>query len=172
MASKKTKKKAGKRALSKPVAKKVAKTSKKSAPKKSTAKKSTAKKSAARKPAPKPVPRGPDHQVAHWAIQSKTPEKLHEFYGEVFSWKIDANNPMNYGMVASGGADGIDGGIGGAMGPTSQVLVYVNVADINAALDKIASHGGRTLMPRTDVGPVIMAIFQDPEGNTFGMIEG
>jgi predicted enzyme related to lactoylglutathione lyase len=45
------------------------------------------------------------------------------------------------------------------------------VADINAALDKIASHGGRTLMPRTDVGPVIMAIFQDPEGNTFGIIE-
>jgi len=79
---------------------------------------------------------------------------------------------MNYGMVASGGVHGIDGGIGGAMGPSSQVLVYVSVPDINAALDKITSRGGRTLMPRTDVGPVIMAIFQDPEGNTFGMIEG
>jgi hypothetical protein len=167
MASKKTKKKPGKRALSKPVAKKVAKTSKKSAPKKSTAKKS-----AARRPAAKPVPRGPVHQVVHWEIQSKTPEKLHAFYGEVFLWKIDANNPMNYGLVASGGVDGINGGIGGAMGPTSQVLVYVSVPDINAALDKVASSGGRTLMPRTDVGPVIMAIFQDPEGNTLGMIEG
>ncbi|MGO9837490.1 MAG: VOC family protein [Polyangiaceae bacterium] len=159
MASKKTKKKASKRATTKPAAKKVAK-------------KSAAKKSAARKPAAKPVPRGPAHQVVHWEIQSKTPEKLHEFYGEIFSWKIDANNPMNYGMVASGGRDGIDGGIGGSMGPTSQVLVYVNVPDINAALEKIGSRGGRTLMPRTDLGMVIMAIFQDPEGNTLGLVEG
>jgi predicted enzyme related to lactoylglutathione lyase len=45
------------------------------------------------------------------------------------------------------------------------------VPDINASLEKIGSLGGRTLMPRTDVGPVIMAIFQDPEGNTFGIIE-
>jgi|HubBroStandDraft_1064217.scaffolds.fasta_scaffold223441_1 uncharacterized protein len=161
MASKKTKKKAGKRAVAKPAAKAT----------KKVAKKSAAKKTAARKPAAKPVPRGPAHQVVHWEIQSKTPEKLHEFYGEVFSWKIDANNPMNYGMVSSGGRDGINGGIGGTMGPTSEVLVYVNVPDINAALEKIGSRGGRTLMPRTDVGPVIMAIFQDPEGNTFGIIE-
>lgn len=167
MASRKSKKKPGKRALAKPVAKKVAKASKKSAPKKSAAKRS-----AARKPTAKPVPRGPVHQVVHWEIQSKAPERLHAFYGDVFSWKIDANNPMNYGMVSSGGVYGIDGGIGGAMGPNSQVLVYVSVPDINAALDKIASSGGRTLMPRTDVGPVVMAIFQDPEGNTLGMIEG
>jgi hypothetical protein len=170
MATKKTKKKASKRAQAKPAAKPAAKATKKVA-KKSAAKKSAAKKTSARKPAAKPVPRGPAHQVVHWEIQSKTPEKLHEFYGEVFAWKIDANNPMNYGMVSSGGRDGINGGIGGAMGPTSQVLVYVNVPDINASLEKIGSLGGRTLMPRTDVGPVIMAIFQDPEGNTFGIIE-
>jgi predicted enzyme related to lactoylglutathione lyase len=161
MAKKKKKKKAAKLASAKPAAKAV----------KKVAKKSAAKKSAARKPAPKPVPRGPAHQVVHWEIQSKAPERLHSFYGEVFEWKIDANNPMNYGMVASGGRDGIDGGIGGSMGPTSQVLVYVNVPNINAALDRINASGGRTIMPRTDVGPVIMGIFQDPEGNTLGLVE-
>jgi predicted enzyme related to lactoylglutathione lyase len=161
MATKKTKKKSRKVASAKPAAKKAVK---------KAAKRSVARKSAARKPAPKP--RGAAHQVVHWEIQSKTPEKLHEFYGGVFAWKIDANNPMNYGMVSSGGKDGIDGGIGGAMGATSQVLVYVNVPDIAATLDKINTSGGRTLMPRTDVGPVIMGIFQDPEGNTLGLIEG
>ena len=162
---KKKKKKAGKVASTKPAAKSVKSVKK-------AAKKRAAKKTAARKPAAKPVPRGAAHQVVHWEIQSKAPEKLHEFYSEVFLWKINANNPMNYGMVSSGGQDGIDGGIGGAMGPTSQVLVYINVPDINATLDQINASGGRTLMPRTDMGPVIMGIFQDPEGNTLGLVEG
>jgi len=170
MATKKTKKKVGKLASKKPATKAGAKPVAKAA-KKGAAKKSAATKSAPRKPAAKPVPRGPAHQVVHWEIQSKTPEKLHDFYGEVFEWEIDANNAMNYGMVTSGGRDGINGGIGGAMGETSRVLVYVNVPDIDAALEKISASGGRTLMPRTDVGPVVMGIFQDPEGNTLGLIE-
>jgi len=155
MATKKSKKKSVKRAAPK-AAKKVAK-------------RSAVKKSAARRPAAASAPR---HPVVHWEIQSKMPERLHEFYGEIFSWKIDANNSMNYGMVPSGGGKGsINGGIGGTMGPISDVLVYVSVPDITATLDRIDANGGRTLMPRTDIGPVIMGIFQDPEGNTLGLIE-
>jgi predicted enzyme related to lactoylglutathione lyase len=108
----------------------------------------------------------------HWEIQSQNPTKLHKFYGEVFGWTIDANNPMQYGMVSSGGREGIDGGIGGTEGGASRVLVYAAVPDIVDFLEKIESAGGKTLMPRTDIGPVIMALYADPEGNTMGLIEG
>ncbi len=133
------------------------------------AKRTAAKKAAAKKAAVK----APKHEVIHWEIQSQQPEKLHEFYAEAFGWKIDANNPMKYGMVASGGRSGIDGGIGGGgEAPGSRVLVYAQVPSIVRVLKRIESLGGKTLMPRTDLGMVIMALYSDPEGNTMGLVEG
>jgi predicted enzyme related to lactoylglutathione lyase len=159
MASKKAKKKAKAAKPATKVARKVA------------AKKVPKKKAVARKAPAKRAPRGPAHQVIHWEIQSKVPERLHDFYRDVFSWSIDANNPMKYGMVSSGGEHGIDGGIGGTPGEQSSVVVYVGVPDIDETLAKVHALGGRATMPRTDIGPVIMALFQDPEGNTFGLVE-
>jgi predicted enzyme related to lactoylglutathione lyase len=165
--------------------KKAKKATKKSAPKKAPAKKAPAKKASAKKApvkkaAPKTAaakaaaPKKPKvkHPVVHWEIQSMTPERLHEFYRDVFEWVIDANNPMNYGMVASGGGgDSIGGGIGGASGPAAKVVVYASVPSINDTLSKVGARGGRTIMPRTELGMVTMAIFEDPEGNAFGLVE-
>jgi predicted enzyme related to lactoylglutathione lyase len=113
----------------------------------------------------------PANAVVHWEIQSQQPETLHRFYGEVFGWKIDADNPMKYGMVASKGAAGIDGGIGGTPDSASRVVVYASVPSIVPVLKRIEDRGGKTLMPRTDIGPVVMALYLDPEGNTMGLIE-
>jgi predicted enzyme related to lactoylglutathione lyase len=110
--------------------------------------------------------------VMHWEIQSKQPEVLHDFYSEVFGWKIDANNEMNYGLVSSKGANGgIDGGIGGSPDAAARVLVYASVPSISSTLELIEDLGGKTIMPRTDIGMVVMAIYLDPEGNTMGLIE-
>ena len=40
--------------------------------------------------------------VVHFEIHGKDAKKLQEFYASLFGWKIDANNPMNYGMVEAG----------------------------------------------------------------------
>jgi predicted enzyme related to lactoylglutathione lyase len=145
--------------------KKVAKkTTAKKAPKRAAAKrpaKRTAKRAAAASPA-----------IVHWEIQAQDAKKMQRFYGDLFGWRIDAANPMNYGMVASKGKDGIDGGIGGSMSGAGRLLVYAAVADITATLAKAEQLGARTIMPRTDIGPVIMGIFEDVEGNHFGLVEG
>jgi predicted enzyme related to lactoylglutathione lyase len=135
---------------------------KKAAPAKKTAKK-TAKRAAAKKAGP---------AIVHWEIQAVDPARVQSFYGELFGWSINTNNPMNYGMVDSSGKEGINGGIGGSAGGGSRLLVYATVKDINATLAKAESLGAKTLMPRTDIGPVIMAIFEDIEGNSFGVLEG
>jgi uncharacterized protein len=145
------------------------------AAKKSAKKAKTAKKMAAppKRTAAKKAAKSPKHEVVHWEIQSQQPEKLHEFYAEAFGWKIDASNPMKYGMVSSGGRSGIDGGIGGSeQVPGSRVVVYAQVPSIVRSLKRIESLGGKTLMPRTDIGMVIFALYSDPEGNTMGLIEG
>jgi predicted enzyme related to lactoylglutathione lyase len=146
------------------------KTAKKVSAKRVPAKKVSAKKSAKKVAKKTSKPHG--HPIVHWEIQSQNPANLQRFYAEAFGWKIDANNSMNYGMVASAGKGGINGGIGGTEGPGSRVTVYAAVPDISAVLERIASLGGRTLMPRTDIGPVIMALYGDPEGNVMGLIEG
>ncbi len=156
-----------------PAAKSKVKTAPKAAPAKA-ARKAAAPTKAAPAPKAKAKAKAVKHgnPVLHWEIQSTQPEALHEFYREVFGWTIDANNPMKYGMVSSqGAAGGINGGIGGTEHGTGRVLVYAAVQDIPAILERVEELGGSTLMPRTDIGPVVMAIYTDPEGNAMGLIE-
>jgi hypothetical protein len=50
--------------------------------------------------------------------------------------------------------------------------VYIEVADLQKALDKIEKLGGKTVNPPMDVpGGPKLAHFSDPEGNFVGLIE-
>ena len=107
--------------------------------------------------------------VTWFEITGNDGKKLQDFYAGVFGWKVDANNPMQYGMVDNEG-QGIGGGISGGDGSTTSVTFYVEVDDPQAYLDKIESEGGKTVMPVTEVpGMVIFAQFADPEGNVVGI---
>lgn len=110
--------------------------------------------------------------VIHFEIISKEASKLHSFYSDVFDWKIEANNPMNYGIVDNGG-EGINGGIGGPMDDTysGHVTFYVSVPDPAKTLEKIESLGGKTVMPPSEIpgGDVTIAQFTDPAGNLIGL---
>lgn len=110
--------------------------------------------------------------VVHFEIVGKDGAALQKFYSSLFGWKIDANNPMNYGMVEAG-----TGGIGGGVGPTqdgsSLVTFYVQTDDLKKSLDQAEKLGGKTIMPPMDIpdGPSI-AQFADPEGNIIGLVTG
>jgi predicted enzyme related to lactoylglutathione lyase len=111
--------------------------------------------------------------VVHFEIIGRDGAKLQNFYRELFGWKIDANNPMNYGLVEAGAGapeNGIGGGI--AQGDAPRVTFYVQVVDLNETLRKAESMGGKAVMPPMDVpgGPTI-AQFSDPEGNVIGLIK-
>ena len=114
----------------------------------------------------------PDPVVHFEAIGPDGP-KLIGFYGDAFGWKIDADNPMGYGMVDNGGS-GINGGIGQAPpeGSGQHLTFYVQVDDLEATLSKIESLGGKTINPPMEVpgGPKV-AHFEDPAGNFVGLTE-
>lgn len=171
MAAKKTARK--KPAVKKVVAKKkaVAKAKPSKATRAKPAKAARAKaapRAAAATSAPKKRPHPP---VIHWEIHATDPARQRAFFSDLFGWPIDANNPQNYGMVPAAGADSIGGGISGTT-DTARVTFYVEVPDINAALAKAEGLGAATVMPRMDIGMVILAQFRDPEGNVIGLIEG
>lgn len=112
--------------------------------------------------------------VVHWEIGAKDASRLQDFYAKLFDWKIDANNPMNYGMVETGGQGGINGGIFATQGNMPTYLtIYVHVDDLQAYLDKAASLGGKTVVPPTPIPDVgAFALFHDPEGNLVGLFSG
>ena len=41
--------------------------------------------------------------VVHFEVLGKDGEALQSFYSDLFDWKINADNPMNYGIVDTGG---------------------------------------------------------------------
>ena len=109
--------------------------------------------------------------VVHWEIQTKNAKNTQKFLADLFGWHVDANNPMDYGIVDTHDK-GINGGIAEAQGP-QQVVLYIEVDDLQAYLDKAESLGGKTVVPITEVpGVVTFAMFSDTEGNTIGLVKG
>ncbi len=112
--------------------------------------------------------------VVHFEIISADAARLQDFYRNIFGWKIDANNPMNYGMVDTGAAGrGIPGGVGAPSPEGGGYLTfYIEVASIDATLAKVLEVGGAVVMPKTAVpsGPTI-AQFRDPVGYRIGLVE-
>lgn len=113
------------------------------------------------------------NRISWFEIVGSDAARLHKFYSELFGWRIDANNEMQYGLVSAGEA-----GIGGGIGPNPEggpgyVTVYVGVDDINASIAKAEQLGGKTIMPPTELPDFNMtfALFADPEGHIVGMTQ-
>jgi predicted enzyme related to lactoylglutathione lyase len=116
--------------------------------------------------------------VVHFEIVGQDPERLHTYYSELFGWEINADNPMNYGIVAREGnvnADGvgIGGGIGkGPEGYPGHVTFYIEVPDVEAALARAESLGGTRMMgPDQPMEGLEIGLFTDPEGHTIGLVK-
>jgi predicted enzyme related to lactoylglutathione lyase len=112
--------------------------------------------------------------VVHFEVSGKDAARLQAFYGDLFDWKINTDNPMNYGIVDTG----VEGAIGGGVGPLPEgrqgwVTFYVQVDDLDAALKRAGELGGRTVNPPMEVpGGPKLAHFADPEGNVIGLVSG
>jgi uncharacterized protein len=118
--------------------------------------------------------------VVHFEIIGKDGEKLRSYYADLFGWEFDANNPMNYGVVQREGnvnaaGVGIGGGVaGGPEGYGGHVTFYIEVPDVEAALAKAESLGGKRIMGPDEVPGmgIVLGHFSDPEGHVIGVVQG
>ena len=113
--------------------------------------------------------------VVHFEIAGPDGPALQQFYRDLFGWKIDVQGAEmgNYALVSAN-----EGGIGGGLLPTTEdmparsyVTFYVQVDDIQSALDKLAGMGGNAIMPPVEIAPGMghIAMFGDPAGNAIGL---
>ena len=70
--------------------------------------------------------------IVHWELNTKDAKKTQEFLASLFGWHVDANNPMNYGMIDTHTEKGADGGIHDSDEAPKGTMVYIEVDDLQA----------------------------------------
>ena len=113
--------------------------------------------------------------VVHFEIGGPDGPALQKFYHDLFGWQVQVQGEEmgNYGLVQST-VGGIGGGIMGTtedMPARSYVTFYIQVDDLQEALDKLSAMGGTGVMPPMEIAPGMgsIAMFQDPAQNTIGL---
>ena len=122
--------------------------------------------------------------VVHFEIPASDPDKLSEFYSQLFGWqinKMDMGGGFAYYMASTTetGEDGmpknpgaINGGIYARTSEAERPMNYVDVPDIDAYLKKAESLGARVLTPKQPIpGMGWSAQMLDPQGNAYGLYQ-
>ena len=107
--------------------------------------------------------------IVHFEIGGADGGALQQFYAQAFDWEVNAENPMQYGLVEPQTETSIGGGITAAEQPG--VTIYSEVDDLQAYLDRVRALGGQVVQEITTIpGMVTMALFADPAGNVVGIV--
>jgi uncharacterized protein len=133
-------------------------------------------------PGGEPAPSaGSGEPVTWFEILGSDAARTQQFYGELFSWKVDNSFP-GYAMVDTGTGRGIQGGIGGGL-RSRWAIVYAGVADVEQTLIRAEQLGGsRVTDPEVSAlknaartalyglaDDIATGAFRDPAGNIFGI---
>jgi predicted enzyme related to lactoylglutathione lyase len=115
----------------------------------------------------------------HFEIPADDVGRAQGFYRDAFGWNITPMPEMNYTIVGTTpsneqGMPTEPGAINGGMFEREQDLptpvITINVDDVDAALEKVESLGGKTVRPKMAVGEMgFAAYFNDSEGNLMGL---
>jgi predicted enzyme related to lactoylglutathione lyase len=111
-------------------------------------------------------------QVIHLEIAGRDQVALQRYYGALFGWRINTDNPGGYGMTDSS-QTGIVVGVGASPdGSAGHVTGYVRVGDIDATIARVVELGGSVVMPKfSPDGSAQLALVADPEGHVLGLTE-
>jgi predicted enzyme related to lactoylglutathione lyase len=108
------------------------------------------------------------HRFVWHDLNTKDVDGSKKFYGEVFNWKLDANDD---GYIHINAGDEMIGGMRqmGANEPQpTNWLGYVVVDDVAATVSTITNAGGKVYMPTTKMENVgTFAVTADPTGAVF-----
>jgi len=114
--------------------------------------------------------------VVHFEILGADGDGLIDFYRDVFEWPLEHEQLPGWPHYGFLSADrGINGAVGAAdAAPEGAVLVYVEVDDPKAYIERATTMGATVVLPVTDIPGtrVTVAWLRDPQGNLFGLVKG
>ena len=107
------------------------------------------------------------NDVNYFEIGTPDPAASTTFYGSLFGWNIgQPSMPARYSMINED-----RGGLWdtSAMGGANWAIFYVQVEDVQAAVDRATGLGAAVVVPLVDNGAIEFAHLTDPLGNRFGI---
>jgi predicted enzyme related to lactoylglutathione lyase len=110
--------------------------------------------------------------VIEWQILATDPKAVADFYGQLFNWVVDAENPLGYRRISSGGSSGVSGGIWPApQTDRNFVQLFIAVEDVAKHHDQAQHLGAKSIVPPQMLPDGDeLAIMLDPFGMAFGII--
>jgi predicted enzyme related to lactoylglutathione lyase len=116
-----------------------------------------------------------NNRIVHFEIPANEPQKLTQFYAEMFGWKFNRMEmPGPEYWLCDTGSDGpgINGAIMQRQHPQQPWMNYVDVPSIDKTLEHAVKLGAKVALPKTAVpGVGSYAAFIDPQGNICGLWE-
>lgn len=113
------------------------------------------------------------NRIVHFEIPADQPEALVKFYGELFGWKFTkaSNSPVEYWLCDTGSeGPGINGAVAKRQNAQQRPMNYVDVANIDAAIERATKLAAQVALPKMPVpGVGAIAILIDPQGNLCGL---
>ena len=116
------------------------------------------------------------NEISHFEIPAKDPNKLRQFYSDVFGWKFknSAAQNLQYWQISTGTKHlpGVNGGMYKKGSDNQTPVNYVSTPDINESMAEIERAGGHiTVGKKGTPEHGWTAIGTDPEGNSIGLFE-
>jgi predicted enzyme related to lactoylglutathione lyase len=108
--------------------------------------------------------------IVHFEIPADDIQRAKAFYSNLFGWKIEDYQGMDYAMIDVMGAPG--GGMMKRMHPEQQITNYIGVPSVDEYAAKVEKLGGKIIVPKKAVpGMGYFIICMDTENNAFGIWE-
>ena len=109
------------------------------------------------------------HPVVHAEIRSKDPDGTRAFFSALFGWSYSDGTYPGYTFVDTGAPDALPTAISPLQDEADQVLFFVGVDDVEAALAEAERLGGRIVQPAQSVPGVTFGVLADPQGHLVGV---
>ena len=119
------------------------------------------------------------NKVVHFEIPYDDQSRAQKFYQDVFGWNINKFPDMDYHMATTTPSDDKmkpkePGAINGGLLPKDPTgahpVIVIDVPSLDEHIKKVESSGGKTVMPKMEVGNFgLYARVADTEGNVIGI---
>jgi len=110
------------------------------------------------------------HPVIHAEIRSDDPDATRQFFADLFGWKVASEGAFpGYTFIDTGVEGGIYVAISPRQGTDDEVLFFVGVEDVDAALQKAEALGGTIVQPAQHVPGTSFGVFADAQGHKVGV---
>ena len=109
--------------------------------------------------------------IIHFELTSSDPAATADFYSRAFGWESTPPPFIpNYFTAATGEGPGIDGAIMDSSYQSQSVITWIEVADINAAVEAVIAAGGNEAGDISQIpGVGYVGYAADPNGVLIGL---